>query len=285
MKKKRAAFLSLCVLAVGAAAFSLHAAGVIGGPPALKLPQHGVQMDYEVSEDLEFPREEKAPLYKMEAVPEELQREAERVAESLYPGGAGDPWVETESARGYWSVKENGDSLDALKAPENLPAEEEAARIGKDYLTEQGLFQGEFGKPEFGYSSTGSGTAERILRRHVTFSPVADGKPVYGMARLSVTVGENGAVTGVTKQGGVLKEAGSVALKSKEEALREVREHPEKLSCSECYLETGRITECELAYYADGSSYVHPIYVFSGQGTSLSQEDPVEFTLIADAAE
>ena len=288
MKRKRMAAVGV-LAAAAVTAVSLYAAAKDAAVPRPDLTRDGFETraDYEVSKeaDLVYPEETVLPYYRMrEASPEELRLQAAACfgEDALERSGA----LALDPGTGGWTYREDMDSPAYLTAPKGLPSEEEAAEAAKQFVEEHGLFAGELGEPGFGSSSSelpikGETT---LLRRDVTFRPTVDGRKVCGGYFLRLTVGDQGEVTGADKQAGPLAQAGEAPLRPGEDAVREIREHPERFPVSVMGLESGEITGCELAYYADRETgFVTPVYVLSGEGRCSGEAEPRAFTAVVDA--
>lgn len=285
MRGKKLALLIFC--GVMAAGVSLYAAaqGMAVPKPDLSKCGFETQADYEVSGELKFPEEVVLPYYRMEeASLEELREQAADCFGEAAVGRSGA--LELSPQTGGWTYREDMDSPAYFTAPENLPSEEEAARVAGRFLEGHGLFSGELGEPDFGFSSSGLPVEgkDTVLRRSVTFRPTVDERQVYGGYTLRLTVGDNGEVTEADKQAGPLAAAGEVRLRTGEDALRELRGNPGRFPVSLLGLESGKITGCELAYYADrDTGFVTPVYVFHGEGQCLAEEKEQAFSILVDA--
>lgn len=207
--------------------------------------------------------------------------------------------ITIDERNGYWSVTQNDSQYDQpedLTIPKNLPSNEEAVEIAKAYIKEHQLFDGDLGEPIVGSSYTDDDlTGDRQdLTVSVMFVPPIDGKEVYGLYRILLVIGDNGEIRDVFKQADPVEFVKSVKLKTEEQVMEEVQNHPETLSSNAVDIDKGVITDCELIYYVDGESvdgknYAYPVYVLTGkedntasQKRTAGQQDEC-FSVIVDA--
>ena len=124
--------------------------------------------------------------------------------------------VTVNSDIGFWSYTREFD----FSQPIDLPDDAEAKALAEAFILENKLL--DTVDPDnltVQYTTTGDklqGT-EQILEKTVTYFPDLDGTPVYGLYRISVTIGDRGEIIGVQKQANPAEYAAEVTVKSEEE--------------------------------------------------------------------
>lgn len=301
-------------LVLGSALFiSQSIMGGGGSLPRPKLPEKGSDNPtaYTFSSSFELPNVQEASVYKVttgsaaqiyDQVEDVLGIEDITTYDS-FGGETGESFYSLEdkglmvcvnTQNGFWDITMIDEPI---TPPEDLPSDQEAEEIARDFISKHGLFSGDLGEAVITHGYTGSEeTGDRVnLDVSVTFIPDIDGHEVYGLYRINVTVGDNGEIKSVFNQAAPTSNSGKVRLKTREQVMQEVADHPESLSNTSSSTAPGTITGCELKYYFDGTtengeSYAHPIYVLTAQSneegisTFSTAGDEDEFTVLIDAA-
>ncbi len=310
MKKKYLLFALPVAAVVLGCAFMLRPASSL---PAPRLPVRGSESktEYSFSSAVQFPEISQAKLYSLQVgSPEDITGQAESVLQvenieeyQVYPAaeGVGALYqledkaltVTIEPSNGFWDFTKNDSEEDDLKVPENLPTDEEAVAIAKEFIEEHQLFSGKLGEPVITHSYTGSDELGNRQNLDVTvmFLPPIDGNDVYGLYRITTVIGENGVIRDFFKQASPAEYAGDVPLKTKEQVIAEVLGHPGDVSSTADGIKAGEITGRKLKYYVDGAavegkSYAYPIYVPTGKetgGTAELGRERQEFSVFVDA--
>lgn len=85
--------------------------------------------------------------------------------------------------------------------PTNIPSDDEAKRIATEFLKKEGLFNENFTYSKVVPVSSGDKLTNdyKVRYKDVYFYPSINGKPVYGVSRIVVSVGDNGKIIGVLK--------------------------------------------------------------------------------------
>lgn len=173
--------------------------------------------------------------------------------------------VTVNSAIGFWSYTREFD----FSQPADLPDDAEAKALAEAFILENQLL--DTVDPDnltVQYTTTGDklqGT-EQILEKTVTYFPDLDGTPVYGLYRISVTIGDRGEIIGVQKQANPAEYAAEVTVKSEEEIRAAVSNQDYSLNPGENPANAGFAAEKGYAaYYCDANSaYLLPVYVIVG---------------------
>ena len=178
--------------------------------------------------------------------------------------------VTVNSAIGFWSYTREFD----FAQPADLPDDAEAKELARSFILENQLLDAvDPDNLTVQYTTTGDrlqGT-EQILEKTVTCFPDLDGTPVYGLYRISVTIGDQGEIVGVKKQANPAEYAANVAVKSEEEIRAAVSNQDYSLNPGGNPANAGFAAETGYAaYYCDANSaYLLPVYVIvGGEGDS-----------------
>ena len=173
--------------------------------------------------------------------------------------------VTVNSDIGFWSYTRGFD----FSQPIDLPDDAEAKALAEAFILENKLL--DTVDPDnltVQYTTTGDklqGT-EQILEKTVTYFPDLDGTPVYGLYRISVTIGDRGEIIGVQKQANPAEYAAEVTVKSEEEIRAAVSNQDYSLNPGENPKNAEfAASRGYAAYYCDASSaYLLPVYVIVG---------------------
>jgi len=174
--------------------------------------------------------------------------------------------------------------------PQNLPSDEEAKKIALDFLKKNGIYDKRFIYCGVAYESSGSALTNdyKVLRKDVNFFPVVDGKDVYGVSKIIVTVGDNGKIVEVTKWYKEIEEYKKVKIMPAEKAFEKVKNRKSSNSINPM-AKSATIKEVVLAYWEDAGTieeqpYLQPVWVFVGE--AVTEDGKVEkFDAIVPAIE
>lgn len=160
--------------------------------------------------------------------------------------------------------KDKYENLNVMR--DNIPSDEECIKIAKQFLTDRDLLPKRFNIIKVSHTTSGSPLTndERILFSDVYFYPTLNEKPVYGVSRIIVTVGNNGEIEAVNKYYKDVEYQGHAKLKSPDKALSELEASKSSNSLSE-NAKNAKIKKVEIGYWEDvESKLIQPVYVFSG---------------------
>lgn len=305
--KRESFFAGILTLSL-ASLLLLGGCGKTNGIPEPNLPMSGLagEVCFEVISDLSFPAADEVEVSRFAAQEPGARlteaREVLGIAESDFGESAQnslgtiyslssdgqDATFFLDSATGYWQYRYSGHG-----PPASEPiGRENAVEIAKQFVIESGLFDGNLGEASVGTETRGSEFetgGEQFRAWIVSFSPQIDNTPVYGLYRIVVDVGADGAIRGVLNQTAPFESAGAVPLKTRETVLAELQEQSDTLSTNVAGLSGAVVNDCELAYYVDGyayngRAYICPVYVLTGTG-SAADGSTADFSITLDAVQ
>ncbi len=307
---KRMLFACIAIVALMGMGFALtreNAAPI----PAPRLPQKGSEdaITYSVDPSLSFPQQDSAPVYVLEpASREELLAQIAGLFgiedltayPSVYNADLGEEFftledrdltVSLNTQNGMWAVTPNG-TQEPNPAPQ-LPSEEEAVRLVRESIEANQLFEGDLGEPTVSYSYAGEGDQRRAFEVQVAFHPSVEGRPVYGLYRIVMVLGKGGEILSAYQQAAPVKASGSVKLKTQDQTVAELLDHPENAASTAEGAAEALVTDCQLGYYFDGAAengtcYLLPVYQLSARtygGRSAPAQGQGVFTALMDAAQ
>ena len=263
------------------------------GRPAL--PQAGMLKGAELAlpAELSVAEGDSIHAYRLHVDPEKAKEEIEAAfgitlgpptVDGRYVGP--DYVVTIDQTTGYWTydAKEGYSSL----APSETPLSDEAAReIAEKFVEEHGLWTGErYNTVVTEITGGGGNVPEYSLGKEVYLYPGVEGKTILGVFRIVVSMDCQGRLFSVHKLAAEVGEKVLVQGKPRERLEEDLAQGNYSDSCSQA-LQSPRLETGGLAYYADaraagGATYLYPVYVFTGQGTTA--EGPQErFVLLIDA--
>ncbi|MEI7434932.1 MAG: hypothetical protein WCJ93_11840 [Methanomicrobiales archaeon] len=180
---------------------------------------------------------------------------------------------------GYFEYSNSTRYLDVnpLDSPEFVPDDDQARRIGEDYLKNTGLLPDDAifnqighggGESHIGNITTVSKTVVISYMRKINGTIVND--------RMSVMVGGGGDILRVSSHWPKVESYKEIPLISPEEAFKELQRN----------VSYGNVTNISLEYYSGTRdtqlSYILPVYVFRGMGPgSCDGEQAFEYKIIA----
>ncbi|ACM60048.1 hypothetical protein B0S90_1231 [Caldicellulosiruptor bescii] len=196
--------------------------------------------------------------------------------------------LEYEIDTGRWHY-EDSKGLDN-DDPQNLPSDEEAKKIALDFLKKNGLYDKRFIYCAVTDSSSGDKITNdyKVHHKNVYFYPEIKGKPVYGVSRILVVVGDNGKIVEVYKWYKEIEEYKKVKIISAEKAFEKVKNRKSSNSINH-KAKSATIKEVFLAYWEDAGTieeqpYLQPVWVFAGE--AVTEDGKVEkFDAVVPAIE
>lgn len=188
---------------------------------------------------------------------------------------------------GYWFYAKSSNTTKQSTDKLNVPSDDEAIKIAEKFISTNKLFDGEIGNPVVSNVTTGGwGTPEQITAKTVYFYPSIEKYSVYGIYRIAITIGASGEISAIYKQANSVEKVSNVKLISKDTIQSKLDKKEYSASNSES-LSGVKVNKLALEYYADGvsvdgSTYVYPVYVLSGEGKTAAGETQT-FDVIMDA--
>lgn len=192
--------------------------------------------------------------------------------------------VMIDAETGYWTYK-----LKHTPSPlsDAVISDDEAIQIATQFVDQKELWTGEFSNVAVTNTTGGGWTREEYVKeKNVYFYPSIDGRSVFGIFRICVSLDPYGTVVDVKKQVNEVSEVIQVPAKTLDSVQSDLKLHNYSGSFSENLIDA-QIYDCDLSYYADavsvnGKTYVYPVYVLLGEGESGSGEIK-SFDVIIDA--
>ena len=178
--------------------------------------------------------------------------------------------VTVNSDIGFWSYTRELD----FSQPDDLPDDATAKKLAEAFILENKLLD-EVEPDSLIVQDTTTGDklhgTEQVLQKTVTYLPDLDDMPVYGMYRISVTIGDRGEIVGVRKQANPAEYVADIPVKTEEEIRTAVSNQDYSLNPGENPISgTFAASRGYGAYYCDANSaYLLPVYVIvGGEGDS-----------------
>ena len=194
--------------------------------------------------------------------------------------------IEYETDTGMWSFRDN--SYDK-RLTHTLPSEEESAEIARTFLTENGLYDERFtmGSVVVSYSGDPADDTYAPYCNSVYFYPVLNDKPILGVSRIVVSIGENGQIIEVLKYYKDFVSYGEIELESPISFTEGIQTNQYSTSINSDAV-SSTITEVELAYWEDAGScedqpFLQPVWVFTGSSVQSDGSEDT-FDIIVQAA-
>jgi hypothetical protein len=194
--------------------------------------------------------------------------------------------IDYETATGTWSFYDR--SYDKT-APRILPTKEESAAIARDFLIENGFYNERFSTETVVTQYSGNEHDETYAPycNAVYFYPMLNGKPILGVSRIVVSVGEDGQIIEVLKYYKDFVSCGTIEIAEPLSFVDGIKANQYSTTIDDKAI-SSNITEVELAYWEDAGScaeqpYLQPVWVFAG--TSIQPDgSESKFDVIVQAA-
>lgn len=158
--------------------------------------------------------------------------------------------------------------------PTNIPSDEEAKRIATEFLKKEGLFSERFTYCTVVPASSGDKLTNdyKVHYKDVYFYPSINGKPIYGVSRIVISVGDNGKIIGVLKWYKDFEEYKKVKIIPAEKALERVKRRQASNNINP-RAKSATINKVFLAYWEDAGTieeqpYLQPVWVFAGEAVT-----------------
>lgn len=179
---------------------------------------------------------------------------------------------------GKWSY--TSQEVDSIKGG-NVPNKNEAIKIAKNYLESIGVEIPDRFKQNVVVSETTSGDNlkgdYRILSRNVYFYPVIDGKPVYGVSRLTISVGVDGKILRVEKFYKDFEEDSEYPIINADEALQKLNSDEASVNI-DTNAQEAEIIDIDVNYWEDAGGvseqpHLQPVWVIKGKSKNNRGEE------------
>lgn len=173
--------------------------------------------------------------------------------------------IEIDKNNGYFSYI-NNEKLYNNKIYKNIPTDSEAIEIAKKFLIETKLFSGRFQSVSVTAQKAENEAGETVvMAKDVWFYPVVNGRPIYGISRIIVTIGNKGEIEAVCKYYRDFEFYKKEKLKSLEKAVQEIKEGRASSNIPP-EATKAHIKKSFLGYWEDPEQqYLIPVYVFQGE--------------------
>lgn len=160
--------------------------------------------------------------------------------------------------------KDTYENLDIVR--DNIPSDDKCMQIAKGFLTDRDLLPKRFEIIKVSHTTSGSPLTndEKLLSSDVYFYPTLNEKPVYGVSRIIVTVGNNGEIEAVSKYYKDVEYMENAKLKSPDKALSELKAGKSSNSLPE-QVKDVKIKKVAIGYWEDvDAELIQPVYAISG---------------------
>lgn len=194
--------------------------------------------------------------------------------------------INYETATGTWSFYDR--SYDKTVS-HILPTKEESAVIARNFLIKNGLYNDRFSNETVVTQYSGNEYDETYAPycNAVYFYPMLNGKPILGVSRIVVSVGEDGQIVEVLKYYKDFVSCGKIEIAEPLSFVGGIKANQYSTTIDDKAI-ASNITEVELAYWEDAGScaeqpYLQPVWVF--YGTSIQPDGSEDsFNIIVQAA-
>lgn len=168
---------------------------------------------------------------------------------------------------GYWSYTTDL----SFYTGENLPTKNEALKIADRFIKENNIFPVEkLGNPTISEFTSGDGIFEskKVLAWDICYYPNLDSYQVYGVYRISISIGSNGEIVSVNKLANDYELVEKVELKDYKQINLDF-ENDNFAFSGEVDSDNAVLSNIELKYYVEpNGEYIYPIYVISDENSS-----------------
>lgn len=162
------------------------------------------------------------------------------------------------SKNGCWSYHTDI----AYYTGENVPTEKESIQIAENFISQNDIFPMDaLGDPKAVPMTTGDGISQptRVLAWDVYYYPKVDGKDVYGVYRICISVGSDGKIVGVDKLASEYELVKEVPVKSKEQLYSDFM-NGDFTFTSDITNSNTILSNADLIFYVDPhSEYIQPV--------------------------
>ena len=189
---------------------------------------------------------------------------------------------------GTWKYRDHSKIFKST-GTNNIPSDVEVKRIATEFLKTNSWFP-----PDFKFQTVTAVTEEpsnlsqplKIIGKSAYFYRYIQGKPVYGVSRIIVDIGDKGEVVGVAKFFKDTEDTGKQPLKTLEQAVKEVREKKGTITTDNPDIKDALIKDVEIKYWEDAGSisdqpFLQPVYAFQVEGQANGKTDKFEVIIPA----
>lgn len=189
---------------------------------------------------------------------------------------------------GTWKYRDYSKIFKSTGA-NNIPSDVEVERIATEYLKTHGWLPS-----DFKFQTVTAVTEEpsnlsqtpKVIGKSAYFYRYIQGKPVYGVSRIIVDVGNEGEIVGVAKFFKDIEDAGKQPLKTIEEAFREAKEKKGTITSDNPDVKSAFIKDVEIKYWEDPGSiseqpFLQPVYAFKAEGQANGKTNKFEVIIPA----
>lgn len=194
--------------------------------------------------------------------------------------------VTIDQETGYWTYDSN-ESYSSLEPSEAPLSDAAAQEIAEQFVKDHGLWTGEvYNTVVTDITGGGWNEPEYSLGKDVYIYPGVEGKTILGVFRIVISMDHEGRLFSVYKLATDIDRAVPVQVKTRDMLEEDFASQNYSDSCSQ-QLQMPSIEEGSLQYYADaqavnGMTYLYPVYVFTGEGTTADGQQE-RFDVIIDA--
>jgi len=192
----------------------------------------------------------------------------------------GNKRLSMELETGRWSYGDYS-RLYRSESPDTIPSDDNVARIATEYLEKNNWLPSDF-RLQAVEAVTEQSAADitappTIIGKIAYFYRYIGDRPVLGVSRIIVHVGENGEIVGVNKFFKDIELVGNMSLKTLDEAFGELKAGNAVLTTDNPNVKQAAVQSVDLAYWEDAGSisdqsHLQPVYVFTMQSTEGSAD-------------
>ena len=194
--------------------------------------------------------------------------------------------IDYEIPTSMWSIRNMSEKTDKSN---ELPSDEEAITIARNFLVEKELYDERFSIESVvtQYSGSELDSTYSPSFKTVYFYPTIDNYPILGVSRIIVKIDTNGQVAELMRYYKDFELAGVIELSSPLEFIEGIKSNAYSTNISPDAV-SARITDVKLRYWEDAGSfeeqpYLQPVWVFWGESTQ-ADGTVEEFDVVVQAA-
>lgn len=200
-------------------------------------------------------------------------------------------WIEVNT--GKWLYQDESKVYSSLPDGDvkNIPSDGEVVAIAKRNILSLGLPLNEFKLASvIPITEENQGTHKvNLLGKNIYFYHQINGEDTAGVSRIIFTIGHNGEVESIAKYYKEVEEAGTVTLKTIEQALKELETgqgsvdiHP---GATKALVKKVRVVNYEDPGSIEDQPYMQPVYIFEGDVVIGNKVEAFKATIPAVASE
>lgn len=189
---------------------------------------------------------------------------------------------------GTWKYRDYSKIFKSTAA-NNIPSDVEVERIATEYLKTRDWLPS-----DFKFQAVTAVTEEpsnlsqspKVIGKSAYFYRFIQGKPVYGVSRIIIDVGDQGEIVGVAKFFKDIEDAGKQPLKAIEEAFKEAKEKKGTITTDNPDVKNALIKDVEIKYWEDPGSisdqpFLQPVYAFKAESQANGKTNKFEVIIPA----